>query len=60
MLKKDFLTVRETAETLGIAERTVRAWILSRKIGTVKLGRAVRIPGAEITRLVRQGSRPAI
>lgn len=60
MLRKDLLTVREAAAALGLAERTVRSWVLCRKIGTIKLGRAVRIPSSEINRLVREGSRPAI
>jgi excisionase family DNA binding protein len=53
------VTVREAAAALGLVESTIRAWILTRKIGYVKLGKAVRIPMAELERLVADGSRPA-
>jgi excisionase family DNA binding protein len=54
------LTVQEAARELGIKESTVRAWLLRRKIGCVKLSaRCVRIPSAEIERLITEGSVPA-
>ena len=53
-------TVRETAEELGLSPATIRAWIHQRKIGYVRLGRAVRIPASEIRRLIEQGTVPPL
>jgi excisionase family DNA binding protein len=53
-------TVRETAEELGLSPATIRAWIRQRRIGYVRLGRAVRIPDREIQRIVERGTVPAI
>jgi excisionase family DNA binding protein len=53
-------TIRETAEELGLSPATIRAWIRQRRIGYVRLGRAVRIPVSEIQRLVERGTVPAI
>jgi excisionase family DNA binding protein len=53
------LTVREAAERLGLRESTVRAWIAQRRIGVVRLGRAVRIPSEEIARLIAENTVPA-
>ncbi len=53
------LTVRQAAERLGLRDSTLRAWIAQRRIGIVRLGRAVRIPLEEIERLVAEGSVPA-
>jgi excisionase family DNA binding protein len=53
-------TVREAAEELGLSPATIRAWIRQRKIGYVRLGRAVRIPASEIGRIVERGTVHAI
>lgn len=53
------LTVRETAQRLGLKDSTIRAWIAHRRIGIVRLGRAVRIPVEEVERLVAEGTIPA-
>ena len=37
---KTFLTVRETAEMLGLKEPTVRKWVREGRLKAVKLGRA--------------------
>ncbi len=57
-LRERLLTVKEFAETLGMKEPGVRRWLLERKITSVKLGRLVRIPAAEVQRLVESGLRP--
>ena len=59
-MQNEAKTVRETAEELGLSPATVRAWIRERRIGYVRLGRAVRIPASEIRRLVERGTVPAI
>lgn len=53
------LTVAEAARRLGMRECTVRSWIYQRKLAHVKLGRSVRVPEAEIERLIRQNLIPA-
>ena len=53
-------TVAQTAEELGLSQSTIRAWIGQRRIGFVRLGRAVRIPAGEIERLLERGYVPPI
>jgi excisionase family DNA binding protein len=53
-------TVNQAAEELGISRSTVRAWIGQRRIGFVRLGRAIRIPRPEIERLLETGFVPAV
>jgi excisionase family DNA binding protein len=54
------LKVPEAAEMLALSQKTVWQWIGERRIGVVRLGRAVRIPLLEIERLLQEGSTPAI
>lgn len=49
-------TVPEAAKELGISIHTVRSWIAQHRIGYLKLGRAVRIPQAEIDRILRESA----
>jgi excisionase family DNA binding protein len=58
-MPKKLLTVKESAEQLGLSARTVWAWIYARKLGVVRLGRAVRIPQTAIDELIEAGSVPA-
>lgn len=53
------LTVKQAAERLGLKAATLRAWIGQRRIGIVRLGRAVRIPLEEVERLIAEGTIPA-
>jgi len=53
------LTVSQVAQALGLKPATIRAWIAQRKLGYVKLGRAVRVPRTEVERLLREGAVPA-
>lgn len=53
------LTVRQASERLGLRESTLRAWIAQRRIGVVRLGRALRILPEEITRLISENTIPA-
>ncbi len=52
-------TVAETAKELEVKPATVRSWVLARKIAFRKIGRSVRIPKAEIERIIREGTVPA-
>ncbi len=53
------VTVQEAATMLGLSTACVRAWTYARKLGHVKLGRAVRIPLQEVERLIGEGMIPA-
>ena len=55
-MNEKLLTVPETATTLGVKEKTIRRWILLRKVTYVKLGSAVRIPQSEVSRLIEEGT----
>ncbi len=53
------LTVPEAAATLNLSVHTVRAWIATRRIAHVRLGRSIRVPVSEIGRLFESGFVPA-
>lgn len=53
-------TVSMAAEELNVSVSTIRAWIAQRKIGFVRLGRAVRVPAEEIRRLLEEGFVPPV
>jgi len=54
------LRVGEAADRLGVKESTVRAWVLRRQLGYVRVGkRAVRIPSSEVQRIINEGAVPA-
>ncbi len=53
-------TVHEAAEELGLSVHTVRAWIASRRLGHLRLGRAIRVPASEIRRVIEKGTVPAV
>jgi excisionase family DNA binding protein len=57
--RREWLTVTEFAEELGITVAAVRRWLLERRISSTRIGRLVRIPASEINRLVEAGLRPA-
>lgn len=52
-------TVAEAADELGLSVHTVRAWIASRRIAHIRLGRAIRIPADELRRVIEAGTVPA-
>ena len=52
------LKAEEFAAAPNIKSSCVRRWILERRIVTVKVGRLVRIPAAEIDKIIRAGLRP--
>ena len=57
--RREWLTVNEFAEALGITAACVRRWLLERRISSTRIGKLVRIPANEINRLVDSGLRPA-
>lgn len=50
--------VTEAATILAVAVATLRKYILRRTITVVRVGRAVRIPESELSRLQREGLTP--
>ena len=60
MITSQLRTVQQAASDLAVSVHTVRAWIAQRRLGVVRLGRAVRVPATEIARLVERGTIPAI
>src|SRR6266849_5553108 len=53
-------TVNEAAEELGLSVHTIRAWVADRRIAHLRLGRAIRIPAAEIRRIIEASTVPAV
>jgi excisionase family DNA binding protein len=53
------LRIAEAAKELGVKEDTVRAWLVQRRMTSIKLGYAVRIPSDEVQRLITEGTIPA-
>jgi excisionase family DNA binding protein len=51
--------VSEAASELGLSVACLRRWIAERRIGYVRLGRAIRISSAEIERMMAEGAVPA-
>ncbi len=50
------LTVRAFADAAALGVPTVRRWIARRQIASVRVGtRAIRVPEAELTRLISDG-----
>ena len=52
------LKVGEAAEALGLSVHTIRAWIASRRIQHVRLGRAIRILPSDIKKVLRSAVVP--
>jgi excisionase family DNA binding protein len=58
-MQQRLLTVPQAANEMGLSARTVWAWVYARKLGVVRLGRAVRIPQKAIDELIEFGTVPA-
>jgi len=58
-LPRKLLPIRQSAERLGIKEKTLRFWIWQRKIEFVKIGRSVKISEEVIERIIERGTVPA-
>jgi len=53
-------TVGEAAEELGLSIHTIRAWVACLRLAHLQLGRAIRIPAAEIRRVIEESTVPAV
>ena len=51
-------TVDQAAAELNLSRATIRAWIAQRRLGHVRLCRAIRIPAQEIRRMLEAGYVP--
>jgi excisionase family DNA binding protein len=49
------LTLKQTANALGVSEALVRKWQRLGKIRIVRLGRCVRVPQEEVVRIAHGG-----
>ncbi len=49
------LSPQQFADLLSISRWTVYAWLQEGKIRSVKIGRLVRIPESEVSRIVQEG-----
>jgi excisionase family DNA binding protein len=58
--RNEMLTCEQAAARLGLKVATLRAWVARRRVGYSKLGRSVRIPAAEVERLIASGFVPAL
>lgn len=56
---KTLLKVNEFAAALNVTPSAVRRWLLERKISSTRIGRLVRIPRGEASRLIETGFCPA-
>jgi excisionase family DNA binding protein len=52
-------TVAQAASDLALSQPTIRTWIAQRRLGHIRLGRAIRIPAHEIQRVLDAGYVPA-
>jgi len=59
MENHELLTICEFATIMRIKPSCVRRWTREQKVTTVHVGRLVRIPSLEVTRIIREGTRVA-
>lgn len=57
---KPLLSVRQTAELLGIREQTLRKWISLGRLSYVKVGRRTLLEQTSVCRLIEDGRRQAV
>jgi excisionase family DNA binding protein len=55
----ELLKVPKTAERLDCSVGAVWKWIAEKRIRVVRLGRSVRVPLAEVQKIIEQGLPPA-
>ena len=53
-----FYTPDELAALLKVTRQAIYNWIQQGRMEAVRIGRTVRIPGAEVERLLREGRIP--
>lgn len=58
-VKADYISVAEAEVVTGVSRWTWRRWAYDGKVASVKLGKRLLIPCAEIERLVAENTRTA-
>jgi hypothetical protein len=58
--KAEYLGVNEAEALSGVSRWTWRRWAYDGKVASVKLGKRLLIPSAEIARLVAENTRPRV
>ena len=53
-----FYTPDELATMLKVTRQAIYNWIQQGRLEAVRIGRTVRIPGAEVERVLREGRSP--
>jgi excisionase family DNA binding protein len=53
------LSIAEFSKAVNLKECTIRAWVNGRKLTVIRLGRRIRIPETELTRLIAENTVPA-
>lgn len=59
-LKAEYLSVAQAEARTNVSRWTWRRWAYDGRIASVKLGKRLLIPAAEIERLIGAGTRPAL
>lgn len=59
-VEPEYVGVADAEATTGLSRWTWRAWAYSGKIASVKAGRRLLIPVAEIRRIMAEGTRPRV
>jgi len=57
--QQELLTVRQAAQLMSLSQDTIYSWAASRKLPTVRLGRALRFRRDDIEKLISNRSQPA-
>jgi excisionase family DNA binding protein len=52
----ELLTIREAADRLHLSEWTIRRWVYGKRLDSVRLGRAVRIPVSAVEKKIKEGT----
>jgi excisionase family DNA binding protein len=58
--KADYMGVSDAEAQTGVSRWTWRRWAYDGKVASVKLGKRLLIPSAEIARLVAENTRPRL
>jgi excisionase family DNA binding protein len=57
-MPREFYTPEQLAELLQVSKPAIYKWAQEGRIKAVRIGRTVRIPAAEVERLVRGSDKP--
>lgn len=52
------LTIPETADRLGISQKTAWAWVYERRLPVTRIGRCVRVPEDALEQMIERATIP--